>query len=32
MQVGTRVAQMETGIEAETYGHGGQEDIMENES
>ena len=33
MQVGKmRVAQMETGIETETYGYGGQEDIMENES
>ena len=28
----TRVAKMETGIEAETYGLGGREDIMENKS
>ena len=28
----TRVAQMETGIEAEMYGHGGREDITENKS
>ena len=27
-----RVAQMETGIEAETYRHGEQEDIMEKKS
>ena len=27
-----RVAQMETGIKAETYEHGGQEDIMEHVS
>ena len=33
MQVGKmRVAQTETGVEAEMYGLRGQEDIMENES
>ena len=33
MQVGKmRVAQTETGIKAEMYGHRGQGDIMENES